>query len=51
MSTALLARIKQLESLVAELTKRVESLEQKPKVGRPPKDTNDDAGRKAGRSD
>ena len=52
MSLALLARIKEIEARIAELDRQVAQLtEDKPKRGRPPKETADDAGRKAGSSD
>lgn len=52
MSLALLARIKDLETRVEVLERLISSLESKaevdkPKRGRPPKETADDAGRKA----
>lgn len=52
MSIALNSKIKEMESRIAELEKQVAQLiEDKPKRGRPPKETQDDAGRQASSSD
>lgn len=52
MSIALNSKIKEMESRIAELEKLVAQLiEDKPKRGRPTKETQDDAGRQAGSSD
>jgi hypothetical protein len=52
MSIALQARIQELEARIAQLESQVAQLiEDKPKRGRPPKETADDAGRKADSSD
>jgi hypothetical protein len=48
MSIALNTKIKEMEARIAELEQLVAQLiEDKPKRGRPPKETADDAGRKA----
>lgn len=52
MSIALNTKIKEMEARIAQLEQQIAQLiEDKPKRGRPPKETADDAGRKAGSSD
>ena len=45
MNMAELQRVKLLEQQVADLLRRVEQLEQKPKLGRPPKNAQNDGQR------